>query len=199
MSTAKENSPFLPHLSSFQLTSACRFSAHLSDFQLAYGGRDVAPSAFRRASFCSGFDPAALVLSAQITARFPSSSMFALGPPSAPCKCAWTCRNDMHTAWHASADEVLPQGLLAPDLHSRRRRPRPKIVLFAGKLLAAPHALRLHEAGGSSYFLGPPLLRSRGPEDAQGAAQQRGCPVTYISPLNSIGGVVDAPFVDQLI
>jgi hypothetical protein len=43
-----------------------------------------------------------------------------------------------------------------------------------------------HDAGGlphgSSYFLGPPWLRPRDPEEAQGAARQRRCPVKYKPP-----------------
>ena len=40
-----------------------------------------------------------------------------------------------------------------------------------------------HDAGGlpqgSSYFLGQPRLRPRDPKGADGAAQQRRCPVKY--------------------
>jgi hypothetical protein len=43
-----------------------------------------------------------------------------------------------------------------------------------------------HDAGGlphgSSYFLGRPWLRPRDPKEAQGAAQQRRCPVKYKPP-----------------
>jgi hypothetical protein len=35
---------------------------------------------------------------------------------------------------------------------------------------------------GSTYFLGQPWLRPRGPKDAYGAAQQRRCPVKYKPP-----------------
>jgi hypothetical protein len=50
----------------------------------------------------------------------------------------------------------------------------------------AGHPSPTHDAGGlpqgSSYFLGQPWLRPRGPEETQGAARQRRCPVKYKPP-----------------
>jgi hypothetical protein len=63
---------------------------------------------------------------------------------------------------------------------------------FPGPMCGAPGVggdragTATHDAGGlphgSSYFLGQPWLRPRGPEEAQGAAQQRRCPVKYKPP-----------------
>jgi hypothetical protein len=58
-----------------------------------------------------------------------------------------------------------------------------------------------HDAGGlphgSSYFLGQLWLRPRGPEEAQGAARQRRCPVKYKPPVQRFLETRRTPIASQ--